>query len=57
MENKFIKFILLGIILIVASLALILLVLRGDEDTWLCENGQWIQHGNPDAPKPIKPCI
>ena len=26
------------------------------EDTWICDNGQWIKHGNPDAAKPNEPC-
>lgn len=28
----------------------------GDEDTWLCRNGQWVKHGNPSAPMPTAPC-
>ena len=34
----------------------ILLFLRGDEDTWICSNGQWIKHGNPSASKPTTEC-
>lgn len=45
---------------IIAILALIILGLRfilgGDEDTWLCQNGQWVKHGNPSAPKPNESC-
>lgn len=29
----------------------------GDEDTWLCQNNQWIKHGNPSAPMPTTACI
>lgn len=28
----------------------------GDEDTWLCQNGQWIKHGQPSAPQPTSGC-
>lgn len=28
----------------------------GSEDTWICDNGQWIKHGAPSAPKPDNPC-
>jgi len=28
----------------------------GPEDTWLCDNGQWIQHGHPSAPQPKIGC-
>ncbi len=26
------------------------------EDCWLCQNGQWVKHGNPSAPKPVTLC-
>jgi len=28
----------------------------GDEDTWICQKGEWIKHGNPSYPKPIISC-
>jgi len=31
-------------------------ILGGDEDTWLCEGGQWIRHGQPSASKPVGGC-
>lgn len=37
-------------------LAGVLFVVRGDEDTWLCQNGQWVKHGNPTAPMPTVGC-
>ncbi|MDD4352397.1 MAG: hypothetical protein PHU71_05510 [Candidatus Gracilibacteria bacterium] len=46
------------IILIVIVVLLILLFLRflSPEDTWICEDGQWIQHGVPDTPMPGTAC-
>jgi hypothetical protein len=32
------------------------LFLRGNEDTWICVNGNWVKHGHPSAPIPTKPC-
>lgn len=29
----------------------------GDEDAWLCQNNQWVKHGNPSAPMPIVACV
>ena len=26
------------------------------EDTWICQNGEWVKHGNPSAPMPTEPC-
>jgi len=31
-------------------------MLRGNEDTWICANGMWIEHGHPNAPKPKVQC-
>lgn len=28
----------------------------GDEDTWICQNNQWVKHGNPNAPIPQSGC-
>src|SRR3989344_4541173 len=28
----------------------------GDEDTWLCESGQWVRHGQPSSPAPETGC-
>lgn len=28
----------------------------GDEDTWICESGQWVRHGQPSAPAPETGC-
>jgi hypothetical protein len=33
-----------------------LLLLRGNEDTWLCTDGQWVAHGHPAAPIPQEDC-
>ena len=33
-----------------------LFVLRGNEDDWICQNGEWIKHGNPSAEMPIGLC-
>lgn len=43
-------------ILIIMLLVAAALLLRGNEDTWICENGQWLKHGNPSAPMPAQPC-
>lgn len=28
----------------------------GGEDTWICEKGEWVRHGNPAVPKPVSDC-
>ncbi|MBM3205336.1 thermonuclease family protein [Candidatus Shapirobacteria bacterium] len=54
-RKKTLKIILPFVFLILASF----LGLRGltGEDTWLCQNGQWVKHGQPSAPKPTTPCL
>ncbi|MBI5766000.1 hypothetical protein HZA71_02110 [Candidatus Falkowbacteria bacterium] len=48
--------IVLIIILLILAIGFFLMLIRGDEDTWLCQNGQWIKHGNPSAPQPLESC-
>jgi len=31
-------------------------VVGGDEDTWICENGNWVTHGNPSSTPPTTGC-
>ena len=31
-------------------------VVGGNEDTWICQNNQWIKHGNPSSPIPTSGC-
>lgn len=47
----------LVVILIAGSVwAYLRFVIGGDEDIWICENGQWVKHGNPSAAQPMTPC-
>jgi len=50
----------LSISLIVIGIAIILFIatrfMSGPEDTWLCQSGQWVKHGNPSAAMPITLC-
>ena len=50
------KKIFLIIILLIAGIFSLRFLFGGNEDTWICENGQWIKHGNPSAPKPTGGC-
>lgn len=51
-NKKFLFLILLCFILLIVALVFI----RGDEDTWLCQNNQWVKHGNPSVPMPTDGC-
>jgi hypothetical protein len=55
MKNKklLISLIVLGIAII---LFIVVRIFSGSEDTWLCQNGQWVKHGNPAAAMPTTPC-
>ncbi len=47
------------ILIVVLATVVVVLGIRffsGDEDTWLCQDGSWVKHGNPSAAKPIAPC-
>jgi putative hemolysin/spore germination protein GerM len=43
-------------LLLVAAGMFICRFLSGNEDTWLCENGQWVKHGHPSDEMPAKAC-
>jgi hypothetical protein len=45
----------LAIIIALAVFPLFIL-LRGNEDTWICSNGEWVKHGNPSSVKPETVC-
>jgi len=51
MKNKYIWITLFLFIIVTLTL-----FLRGNEDTWLCTEVGWIQHGKPNSVKPIIPC-
>ncbi|MBI3984973.1 MAG: Gmad2 immunoglobulin-like domain-containing protein [Candidatus Levybacteria bacterium] len=44
----------------IAAVFIVLLVafvlVRGNEDNWLCQNGVWVKHGNPTVPSPTGIC-
>ncbi|MBU0613122.1 hypothetical protein KKB10_03840 [Patescibacteria group bacterium] len=45
------------VILAIAGAWLVLrFIIGGDEDTWICDNGVWVEHGVPSAPKPTDLC-
>jgi hypothetical protein len=50
MQNKKTKIIILVLLIILGVLLFVRFI--GPEDTWLCQNGEWVKHGNLDAPKP-----
>jgi len=43
------------LVIFVAMFILSLRVFSG-EDGWICQDGQWVQHGNPDFPAPGSEC-
>lgn len=50
-KRKIILIVIVVLILIVASLRFF-----SQEDDWICQNGEWIKHGNPEEPKPEELC-
>ena len=50
---------LIALVIVVVILALgALMAVRfiSGEDTWICQNGQWVKHGEPSKPKPASVC-
>lgn len=46
------------IVVFIIFLAMAILSLRvfSGEDSWMCENGQWVEHGHPSYPAPQVEC-
>jgi spore germination protein GerM len=53
--SKIWKIVLVVICFVVAFIVGIRLF-SGPEDTWICDNGEWVKHGNPDAAIPTSGC-
>ncbi|MFH1236690.1 MAG: hypothetical protein V1685_07235 [Parcubacteria group bacterium] len=50
-------YILIAVIVVAGAVfAILRFGISGDEDTWICDNGQWVKHGNPSAAQPTTPC-
>src|SRR4030042_2090724 len=48
--------IIIGILVFALVIFVVAARLLTDEDTWLCQDGQWIKHGQPSAAMPTQPC-
>lgn len=44
------------LLIIIIGLFALRFLFGGDEDTWICENGLWVKHGNPSYTKPLRHC-
>jgi hypothetical protein len=52
---KVIKY-LAAILFLIALVILAFRFLGTKEDDWICQNGQWVKHGNPSSPMPEYAC-
>ncbi len=50
------KYIIISAIVLVLIVITTVAILRSKEDTWLCENGAWVKHGNPKEDMPTTYC-
>ena len=41
---------------LIVTIGAVLVLLRGSEDDWICQNSQWVKHGNPSKPMPTTLC-
>jgi hypothetical protein len=48
--------ILLSIFMLLAIIFMAIRLFSGPEDSWICENSQWVRHGNPSSPMPTSGC-
>jgi len=43
-------------LIVLFLLVLTLILLRGSEGGWICQDGQWVKHGQPTSPPPSSGC-
>lgn len=53
-KNKVISYFLIAFLIAVATI--FTLRLFSGEDNWVCQNGQWVKHGQPSFPAPTSIC-
>lgn len=46
----------LGWLVVLVLVVFLVLLARGNEDNWICSNGQWVKHGQPSQPMPTTGC-
>src|SRR5574343_664866 len=56
MLNKTIINLTIGVFLILVVFVVGVRFFGGDEYLWVCDNGQWVKHGNPLTPMPDSGC-
>jgi len=44
------------VLVVMVAAALVILRIVTPEDTWICDNGQWVKHGNPSQAMPATGC-
>lgn len=54
--KKFFIFSSIVIAILAVSVLSIRIIFGGDEDTWICQYGQWMKHGNPSSSMPKEGC-
>lgn len=47
----------IAVVIILIIVVGVVLLIRGNEDTWICSSGSWVKHGHPTASMPTKPCV
>lgn len=54
--SRYMKKVILVIIIILVAWLFVRFVIGGPEDDWICVDNEWVKHGNPSAPKPTTGC-
>ena len=58
-EIKAKKIVLIIVMILVLGLGTLLalrFIFGGSEDTWICDNSEWVKHGEPSVSKPTTSC-
>lgn len=45
-----------AVFFLITAFFILRFILGGNEDIWICRDGQWVKHGNPNSPMPSSGC-
>jgi len=54
--KKILIYIGLSIFILAAIFGFLRMVVGGGEDTWICDDGEWVKHGAPSTSRPEGGC-
>jgi putative hemolysin len=56
-KKQIISFLIIGLFILTVGVIVLRFVIGRPEDGWICNDSQWVKHGNPTKPMPTGGCV